>query len=156
MRDMTRKEAIEYRRSLRRNTFILLFISDFHTKEDINRQIRMYFKELEPPLEDEDKEKIERKLQGVLQHKDEIDQKIKDNSEGWNISRIGKVELAIIRLACYEIFYDKNISTKIAINEAVELAKVYGQGSGGAFVNGILAKMVRPEETQAGIGETKV
>ena len=59
---------------------------------------------------------------------------------GWNTERIGKVELTILRLALYEIMEDDNISSAIAINEAVELAKRYGQEKSPEFINGVLAK----------------
>ena len=60
-----------------------------------------------------------------------------------NTSRIGKGDLAIIRLAIYEIKYDDSVPTGVAINEAVELAKKYGQDGSPAFVNGVLAKFAQ-------------
>ena len=61
-------------------------------------------------------------------------------AEGWQTKRMGKVDLTILRLAVYEIKYDEDIPTGVAINEAVELAKKFGQDSSPAFVNGVLAK----------------
>ena len=55
---------------------------------------------------------------------------------------MGKVELAVLRLAVYEILFDEDIPGKVAIDEAVELAKKYGQDSSGSFVNGVLAKVI--------------
>ena len=75
-----------------------------------------------------------------MEHLDEIDTMLKDNTEGWDLNRIGKAELAILRLAVYEIKFDDDIPTGVAINEAVELAKIYGQDQSSGFINGILAK----------------
>ena len=60
--------------------------------------------------------------------------------QGWDTGRMGKVDLTILRLAVYEIVFDEEIPTSVAINEAVELAKKFGQDSSPAFVNGVLAK----------------
>ena len=65
---------------------------------------------------------------------------INDKAENWSVERMGKVELTILRLALFEIKFDDDIPTNVAINEAIELAKKFGQDSSGAFVNGILAK----------------
>ena len=62
--------------------------------------------------------------------------------KGWKVSRMGKAELNILRLALYEMQYDDSVPVKVAINEAVELAKEYGSGDAHAFVNGILAKLI--------------
>ena len=71
----------------------------------------------------------------------EIDEKIDKAAKGWSISRIGKVELAVLRLAIYEMLYDEDIPVGVAIDEAVELSKRFGQESSGPFVNGILATL---------------
>ena len=73
----------------------------------------------------------------------EIDQKISEQSKRWKISRMPKTDLAILRLAAYEILYDENVPDGAAINEAVELAKVYGSGDSYKFVNGVLGGIVR-------------
>ena len=62
-------------------------------------------------------------------------------AKGWKTTRMGKVDLTIIRLAVYEMKYEEDIPVKVAINEAVELAKQYGTDDSPAFVNGILAKL---------------
>ena len=59
---------------------------------------------------------------------------------GWKVSRMGKVDLTILRLALYEMLFDDEVPVSVAINEAVELAKKFGQTESPAFVNGILAK----------------
>lgn len=69
--------------------------------------------------------------------------KINEVAKGWKTGRMGKAELAILRLAVYEMLYDEEVPVKVAINEAVELAKTFGGDDSAAFVNGILAKLVK-------------
>ena len=71
-----------------------------------------------------------------------FDELISEHSNGWKLDRIGKEELAILRLAIYEAKFDEEIPVGVAVNEAVELAKTYGEDGGAAFVNGILGKIV--------------
>ena len=63
------------------------------------------------------------------------------HSKGWKVDRLGKTELAILRLAAYEILKDDDIPKSVAINEAVELAKMYSSDEAPRFINGILAKL---------------
>ena len=72
---------------------------------------------------------------------EEIDRKLDEVTEGWSVKRMGKVDLAVLRLAVYELLYDEDIPTGVAINEAVELCKKYGGEESPAFVNGVLAKL---------------
>ena len=72
----------------------------------------------------------------------EIDAMVNDVAQGWKTTRMGKVDLTIIRLAVYEMKYDEEVPVGVAINEAVELAKIYGAEDSPAFINGILAKLV--------------
>ena len=82
---------------------------------------------------------ITTKVKDIISKTEEIDKIISDNLETWEIKRVGKVELIIIRLALYEMYYDKSIDVPVAINEAIELAKVYGDNKSPKFVNGVLA-----------------
>ena len=70
--------------------------------------------------------------------------------KGWSTDRMAKADLAILRLACYEMYDDADIPVKVAINEAVELAKKYGSDESGSFVNGVLARLVRSNESEEG------
>ena len=67
---------------------------------------------------------------------------IDEKADNWSTKRMGKVELTILRLALFELKFDEQIPTGVAIDEAVELAKKFGQEGSGAFVNGVLAKFV--------------
>ena len=83
---------------------------------------------------------------GIEKHQENIDNQIKQNlKENWRIERISKIDLSILRLAIYEIEY-KEIPYKVAINEAVEIAKKYGEDTSKNFVNGILASIIKEEK----------
>ena len=93
--------------------------------------------------EDDNISDIKRKVKEIIDKTDEIDKLISDNLESWNIKRVAKAELTIIRLAIYEMYYDASIDVPIAINEAVELAKVYGNEKSDKFVNGVLSTIYK-------------
>ena len=128
------------RRAIREHVFVLLFQSMFNDQDEMPEIVKNYFEVLEKPLDDESTEYIRSRFLKVLELKDELDGRIEENSNGWKLGQIGKEELAILRLAEFEICYDDDIPDKVAINEAVELAKKYGQEQAGSFVNGVLAK----------------
>ena len=90
----------------------------------------------------EDKKYIEQVTKGVAEKIDELDEKIKPYLKGWTMDRIGKTDLAILRLAVYEIFYREDIPYKVSINEAVELAKAFCDDASPSFINGVLAGVV--------------
>ena len=84
------------------------------------------------------------RAKGVNENIDAIDEKISDNlRQGWKISRISKVSLAILRLALYEMLYDDSIPVSVSINEAVELAKKYSVEDDASFVNGVLGAVAK-------------
>lgn len=83
---------------------------------------------------------------GVCEKQEAIDAVISANLKGWKIGRVSKVNLAILRLAVYEICFDEDVPASVAINEAVELAKRYGGEDDSAFINGVLGAVVRSKE----------
>lgn len=129
------------RKQIREQIFKILFCIDFHNREEIEEQIQLSMEEL-----GEEKEKdlnyIREKIHSIVEYIDEIDNLINENAEKWKTTRIAKAELTILRLAVYEMKYEDDIPVSVAINEAVELAKVYGADNGAGFVNGVLAKLV--------------
>ena len=130
------------RSDMREHTFKILFRVPFHNKNELREQIDYYFDAL-PDVKEKEYEYIKKKALLVSEMSDEIDEKINEVSEGWPVDRLGKAELAIMRLAVYEMLYDDDIPVNVAINEAVELAKKYGSDDNtAAFVNGVLAKLV--------------
>ena len=145
------------RRILREHCFKMLFCTDFYPPQEAEEQIDDYF--ASKPEEDtdengrteilhsvdlkpEEEEECRKRVDAVLEKRAEIDRILSGVTEGWRLNRVGRVELTILRLACYEIRFDENVPDKVAINEAVEIAKKYGGYESPAFVNGILAKLV--------------
>ena len=86
--------------------------------------------------------------EGTIAHLDEIDAYIERFTVGWQKKRISKASLAILRLAIYEICYESDVPTGVAINEAVNLAKKYAPVEDASFVNGLLGAMVRKLENE--------
>jgi N utilization substance protein B len=131
------------RHEQREQVFRLLFREEFHSLEEMPQQVKLYFEDTELAIGEKDADSIRKRLEAVESKIPELDQMINDNTEGWDTSRMGKVELAVLRLACFEIRFDEDVPDSVAIDEAVELAKVYGQETSGGFVNGVLAKVVK-------------
>ncbi len=127
------------RRELREQIFKLLFRVEFNSLEDMPEQEALFF-EQEDAAEGEDAEYVSDKYNKICQLLSEIDAMLDEQAKGWNTGRMSKVDLTILRLAVYEIKYDDSVPVSVAINEAVELAKKFGQDASSGFVNGILAK----------------
>lgn len=92
----------------------------------------------------------EQEMLGVEEHLEQIDTVISENIRGWNIRRISKVTLALLRLAVYEILFDPSIPAGVSANEAVELAKKYGGKDDAPYVNGVLSSVIKvfPEKAE--------
>lgn len=95
----------------------------------------------EREVKEADEAYIEEKSKKIEELIPEIDALINEHTTGWKTGRMNKVDLTILRLAVYEIKWDDDIPVKVAINEAVELAKKYSSDEGPAFINGVLAKL---------------
>lgn len=128
------------RSEIREHIFKLVFCGEFHSSSELSAQLDAYFDQT-PEITETDREYMIRKFNGIKDRIAEIDEKINSVAKGWKTGRMGKAELAILRLAVYEMEYDEEIPVKVAINEAVELAKRFGGDDSPAFVNGILAKL---------------
>lgn len=128
------------RRKLRESIFLLVFRIEFNTREELQEQMDMYL-DSKPDMDKEDICYIRNKVTDILDHLTELDETILKICKGWRLERLGKAELAILRLAVYEMIDDKDIPTSVAINEAVELAKIYCSEEAPRFVNGVLAKL---------------
>lgn len=131
------------RHEQREQIFLLLFRKEFYDSTDMPDQVRLFLENNEVVSSQKDIDYIRSRCQLVLERLSEIDQLINENTEGWNTSRMGKVELTVLRLAVYEMRFDDDIPVGVAIDEAVEIAKKYGQNNSGAFVNAILAKIAK-------------
>ena len=128
------------RRDQREHIFKLLFMTEFNTENEMKEQQEIYLDDLEE-LTDKDRIYIQEKYAHVLEHIEEIDARLNETSHGWKTKRMNRVDLTALRLAVYEIKYDPDVPTGVAINEAVELAKRFGGEASGSFVNGILGKL---------------
>ncbi len=127
------------RSKLREQIFKLLFRIEFNKIEDMEEQVELFFRDEENQVDEKGREYIIEKYKLVVEKKAELDEKINENAKSWTATRMGKVELTILRLAIYEIMYDEDVPSVVAINEAVELSKKYGQEEARKFVNGILS-----------------
>ena len=145
------------RRELREHCFKMLFSANFYDAEEAERQLDNYFDAPEEDetdaeghtevlhqvtLEEKDREYLQNRVEQIIEAIPELDDALNQVAEGWKTRRMGKVELTILRLALYEMKKDETVPEKVAINEAVELAKKFGGSDSPAFVNGILAKLV--------------
>lgn len=93
-----------------------------------------------------DRAYITRVLEGVLNNLDDLDAEIQAASPRWQLSRMAKVDLTILRLATWEILHEKDVPGSVAINEAVKLANRYSEPASGRFVNGVLGAVLRKKE----------
>ncbi len=132
------------RSEIREAVFLLLFRLEFNSVKEMPEQMEMFFNEegddIRVEISENDRNYITERCQAIVEKIPEIDKMISEKATGWTTERMGKVDLAIIRLAVYEITFDDQIPLGVSINEAVELAKKYGRDESGAFVNGVLAK----------------
>lgn len=94
-------------------------------------------------MSDEDMQFSDRLYEGVHAHVEKIDQMIESYAKDWSITRIAKVDLSILRIAVYELLYESNIPQGATVNEAVELAKLFGGDRSPGFVNGILGAIAK-------------
>ena len=129
------------RRELRENVFKMLFRVEFHEETEMTEQLDLFGEEVEN-ITEEDSAYINHKCNDIIAKISEIDAAINESTTGWKTTRMGKVDLSIIRLAVYEIKFEEDVPAKVSINEAVELAKKYGTDDSASFVNGVLAKFV--------------
>lgn len=127
------------RSELREHVFKTLFQIEFNEREDMPEHLQLYFESLENAKES-DMEYIQGKYEAVIEKLPEIDGLLNEKTTGWKTARMNKVDLTILRLAVYEILFDEDVPTKVAINEAVELAKRFSSDEGPSFINGVLAK----------------
>ena len=130
------------RHELREQIFKLLFRVEFNEPQDMEEQKNLFFEDEECRAWERDAAYIASKYEKIIEKLPELDAMVNEKAESWTTGRMGKVELTILRLGIYEIKFDEDIPTGVAIDEAVELAKKFGQDGSGAFINGVLARFV--------------
>lgn len=131
------------RTETREQAFRLIYSSQI--QKDINEeQINIFIEENN--LGEEEAKYIKNIFEGIKENKEEIEKLISSNlKEKWSMDRISKIDLSILKLAIFELVYSK-LPYKVVINEAVELAKKYGEDSSKSFVNGVLASIVKEKK----------
>lgn len=129
------------RREARQEAFKLVFQLNQHTDD---KEFLLENLLSENPAAEASMPYIRGVLEGVAEHYDELTETVSRNlSKGWTIERISKPSRAILLLAVYEIKYVDDVPERVAVNEAVELAKLYDEPQGAAFVNGVLAGVLK-------------
>lgn len=133
------------RRALRETIFNILFRVEFNDLDEMDEQMKYVLDETLEASE-KDVKYITDKVHAILPMINQLDSIIMQYSGSWKVERIGKVELAILRLAIYEMKYDDAVPYKVAINEAVELTKIYSTEEAKKYINGILGEISREQE----------
>lgn len=118
---------------------------ELRSEKDVN------VKEDEPGVSD--RAWISTVLEGVLNHVDDLDEKINGASRGWTVERMPWVDLTILRLGAWELLYEQGVPGPVIVNEAVELAKKYSEPAAGRFINGVLGTILREKETDGKAAE---
>lgn len=129
------------RREAREHVMKLLFQKEFIEKDEYDEQVKDYLERFE--VGEKQHGFILNEYKGTIEHESEIDHIITTSSKNWKTNRMAKLDLTILRLAVYEIYYTEDIPNNVAINEAVELAKKYSSDEAPAFINGLLANVIK-------------
>ena len=129
---------------MREHLFKLVFNKEFY-EADLPEQETLYLSE-EGLSEDASRKELTERFAQVLAHLEEIDAILSEASVGWKLKRMNKVDLSLLRVAVFEMRFDERVPEKVAINEAVELAKQFGGDDSPAFINGVLAKLATVSE----------
>ena len=132
---MTRREAREL-------IMKMLYETTFHPEKDANLLLEEYTKNMKGKVKDF----IIKEFKGILEHQEEIDSIIEASSTNWSIHRIAKVDHMLLRMAVYEIKWGEDIPQKVAINEAIEIAKIYSTDKSPRFINGVLGNITKSIE----------
>ena len=130
------------RTEAREEAFKLLYSLQIMTEKNVEEQIQIYLEENK--IEDKEAVKyIENIIKGIDKENEKIESLVSENIKAdWDINRISKIDLTLLKLGIFEIVYSK-LPYKVVINEVVELAKKYGDDTSKSFVNGVLASVVK-------------
>ena len=130
------------RHEARDAAFKLVFEIPFHGCNYKDR-IEFFIENLEVKLSEPDKKYVKNAVEACFENLEFIDEKINPLLKKWTLTRIPKVSLSVLRLAVTEMLYFDDIPFQVSINEAIELAKQYGDDDSPAFVNGVLDKIAK-------------
>jgi len=139
------------RRQSREKAFALLFELSFQPGESVASLAQCAFEGVCPPAADSAAIPVDgfamRLAETAAEHLEELDETIAKRLKGWKLSRISRTSHALLRLAVCEMLYFDDIPVGASINEAVELAKIYGDADAPKFINGVLGVIARDKET---------
>ena len=130
-------------RKISREEAMKVLFSKGITKESVDEVIENYLDEFEGDKSQLDLDYIKNILLGIEEKHEEIDALIEKNLKNWKIERISKVNLAILRIAVYEMKYVDDVPDKVALNEAIEICKKYSDERSVSFVNGVLDAILK-------------
>jgi len=128
------------RSKVREEIFKIIFRYPFVEKGEMDEQLSFSLEELDGKSQ-ENIDYIKNKVTAIINNIKDIDAKIEECCEGWSFQRIGKAEISIMRIATYELMLEEDVPNSVAINEAVELSKIYCDDDAKGFVNAILGKI---------------
>ncbi|MCL2361593.1 MAG: transcription antitermination factor NusB [Defluviitaleaceae bacterium] len=136
------------RTDARRHSFSIIFQLPFHQDEKNQEETlawlkTLYYEYLEVAPIGRDDEYIDRVIWGAFEKQAQLDGVIENFLKDWALDRINRVDLALLRLAIYEMLSEPDVPLGVAVNEAVELAKIYGTDDSPAFINGVLGNVSR-------------
>lgn len=131
------------RREARESTLQILFQLEFNDS-DAEQVFRLYWRDRKASKEV--KEYCQWLIKGIISHKESIDKSIQSVSEHWRLSRMPVVDRNILRMAVFELFYEKDVAPAIIINEAIEIAKKFSSEQAAVFVNGVLDTLRKNKE----------
>jgi len=132
-----------------------LFLWDFQGQEekDLENIVKGVFKNFAPKFNDQGFTR--HIIEGVMKHRAEIDKYITKYATEWPLDQITIVDRNILRIGVFELIYNEDIPAKVAINEAIEIAKTFGSDSSGKFVNGVLGAIFKDIQAKEGVKQAE-
>jgi transcription antitermination protein NusB len=121
-----------------------LYEEEFHPKTSLRDIADRYLSREQ--VSDEERTYIEHAADGLAKHRKGIDKLIVKNAPEWPLDQIASIDRAVLRLGIYEVLHSEEVPPKVAINEAVEIAKAFGGENSGSFVNGVLGTVYRASD----------
>ena len=131
------------RTEMREHIFRMVFSYEFNSDQEMPQQMQLYFEQLDQEPKEEDMAYIRDKALNVILKSEEIDEMLNEHVTGWKTSRMNKVDLSILRLAVYEMKWERGCTRRRCDQRAVELAKRFSGGDSPSFINGVLGKIAR-------------
>ncbi len=140
------------RKAARKHSFMIIYQMPFHSEFELKELFENYISQAEEKIDEADRDFILMQTNGVYSNLDSIDEIISENLVNWSFDRLSKIDMAILRLAVFELKSMPQIPSAVSINEALNLAEIFGEDKSKSFINGILAtavKQLRGNENEA-------